>query len=55
VLRKWKENLQQHLGEAEARRHRDEVAQEVVPRAAHRELARSFDAKVDFIRDRGDL
>jgi hypothetical protein len=55
VLRKWKEILQQHPGDAEAHRHHDEVAREVVPRAARRELTRSFDAKVDFIRDRGDL
>src|SRR5215813_10461194 len=45
VLRKWKEILQQHPGDAEARRHHDEVEQEVVPRAARRELARLFDAK----------
>jgi hypothetical protein len=55
VLKKWKEILQQHPGDAEARRHHDKVAREVVPRAARKELAWSFDAKVDFIRDRGDL
>lgn len=55
VLRQWKEILQQHPGDAEARRYHDEVAREVVPRATRRELARLFDAKVDFIRDGGDL
>lgn len=53
VLSQWKEILEQDPANAEARRHHDEVASEVVPRAARRELAWSFDAKVDFIRDRG--
>ena len=51
VLRQWKEILERDPADAEARRHRDEVAREVVPRSARKELARSFDAKVDFIRD----
>jgi hypothetical protein len=55
VLSQWKEILEQDPANAEARRHHDEVATEVVPRAARRELARSFDAKVDFIRDHGDI
>jgi hypothetical protein len=55
VLRQWKEILERDPADAEARRHHDEVAREVVPRSARKELARSFDAKVDFIRDRGDI
>jgi len=55
VLGQWKEILEQDPANAEARRHHDEVSNEVVPRAARRELARSFDAKVDFIRDHGDI
>jgi hypothetical protein len=55
MLRQWKEILQQYPGDAEARRYHYEVAREVVPRATRRELARLFDAKVDFIRDGGDL
>ena len=55
VLSQWKEILEQDPANAEARRHHHEVASEVVPRAARRELARSFDAKVDFICDRGAI
>ena len=55
VLRQWKEILEPNPADAEARRHHDEVARKVVPRAARKELARSFDAKVDFIRSRGDI
>lgn len=55
VLRQWVEILEQDPANAEARRHHDEVAREVVPRAARKDLARSFDAKVDFIRDQGDI
>ena len=55
VLSQWREILEQDPANAEARRHHDEVATEIVPRAARKELARSFDAKVDFIRDHGDI
>ena len=55
VLRQWKEILERDPADAEARRHHDEVAREVVPRAARKDLARSFDAKVNFVRDRGDI
>ena len=55
VLSQWKEILEQDPANAEARRRHGEVASEVVPRAVRRELARSFDAKVDFMRDRGDI
>jgi hypothetical protein len=55
VLTKWKEILRQHPDDAEARRNHDEVATKVVTRAVRRDLARSFDAKVDFIRDHGDM
>jgi hypothetical protein len=55
VLGQWKEILEQDPANAEARRHHDEVSSEVVPRTARRKLAQSFDAKVDFIRDQGDI
>jgi soluble cytochrome b562 len=55
VLRQWKEILERDPADAEARRHHDEVAREVVPRSARKTLAWSFDPKVDFIRDRGDI
>jgi hypothetical protein len=55
VLRQWKEILQRDPANAEARPHHDEVATEVVPRSARKTLAGSFDPKVDFIRDRGDI
>jgi hypothetical protein len=55
VLKQWKEILERDPTNAEARRHHDEVEREVVPRATRKNLARSFDAKVDFIRDRGDI
>jgi hypothetical protein len=55
VLMKWKEILRQHPDDARARRNHDEVATKVVTRAARRDLARSFDAKVDFIKDHGDV
>jgi hypothetical protein len=55
VLNQWKEILEQDPASAEARRQHDEVASEVVPRATRRVLARSFDTKVDFLRERGDI
>ena len=55
VLSQWKEILEQDPANAEARQHHDEVENEVVSRATRKELARSFDAKVDFIRDHGDV
>lgn len=55
VLNQWKEILERDPTNAEAQRQHDEVESEVVPRATRRELARSFDAKVDFLRERGDI
>lgn len=55
VLRQWKEILQRDPANAEARRHHNEVAMEVVPRSVRKTLAGSFDPKVDFIRDQGDI
>jgi hypothetical protein len=55
VLMKWKEILKQHPDDAEARRNHDEVATKFVTRGARKDLARSFDAKVDFIKDHGDI
>lgn len=55
MLGRWKEILEQHPDNEEAHRQHDEAARQVVPRAARRKLSHSFDAKVDFIRDQGDL
>jgi hypothetical protein len=55
MLRRWEEILERDPADAESRRYHDEVARKVVPRAARKDLARSFDARVDFIRARGDL
>jgi hypothetical protein len=55
VLNQWKEILEEDPSNAHARQQHDEVASEVVPRATRKELARSFDAKVGFLRQRGDI
>jgi len=51
----WKKILAEDSGNAEARRQHDEVESEIVPRSFRKDLANKFDAKVDFIRDRGDI
>lgn len=55
VLKRWKEILAQHPDNAEARRHHDEVEQEVVPKATRKRLANYFDPKVDFLQERGNI
>jgi len=52
ILRQWEEILE-HTDNPEARCHRDEVKQDVVPRGRRAELARLFPAKVDFLEERG--
>lgn len=52
---RWEEILADDPGNAEARRHLDEVQDEIVPERVRRELSRNFDASVDFIRGRGGI
>ena len=52
---RWEEILADDPGDAEARRHHDEVHDKIVPERVRRELSRNFDASVDFIRDRGGI
>lgn len=52
---KWQEILAEHPDDADARREHDEVNSKVVSMRARKRLAEKFDAKADFIRDRGEI
>lgn len=52
---RWDEILADNPGDAEARRQCDAVHAEIVPERARRELSRSFDESVDFVRGRGGI
>lgn len=55
IRNRWKEILAEDPGNAEARRQHDELDSEIVSRRARKVLADKFDAKADFIRERGGI
>jgi hypothetical protein len=52
---RWQEILAEHPDDTDARRQHDEVNSQVVSKRTRKGLAEKFDAKVDFIRDGGEI